>query len=252
MADSNLRWREHMEEIGQTKDAVERLRLARLDATIAVQEQTLATMNLTNSSEAEIAAMEEKIRLLREQRALMGATGIVQAAADSRAETDKASKEFADTLHADLKNAFSMAFRDSSGDPLKAFGDAIANVIFSRAATALAEALTNSILSGSGGSGGGLMSWFGDLFSFDGGGFTGTGSRAGGLDGSGGFLAMLHPQEQVLDLTRGQGGGSVSVTQNIRIDSRSDQATILAAMAAAKEQAKTEILRSRRSGGVFA
>lgn len=47
------------------------------------------------------------------------------------------------------------------------------------------------------------------LTSFDGGGYTGRGSRSGGLDGRGGFLAMLHPQEQVIDHARGQSGAVV-------------------------------------------
>lgn len=42
----------------------------------------------------------------------------------------------------------------------------------------------------------------GGVPSFDGGGFTGIGSRSGGLDGKGGFIAMLHPQETVLDHTK--------------------------------------------------
>ena len=48
--------------------------------------------------------------------------------------------------------------------------------------------------------------------SFAGGGFTGFGPRSGGLDGQGGFLAMLHPRETVIDHHRGQAGG---VTVNI-------------------------------------
>ena len=48
----------------------------------------------------------------------------------------------------------------------------------------------------------------GGLFSFDGGGYTGGGSRSGGVDGKGGFLAVMHPQETVYDHTKGQGGGS--------------------------------------------
>jgi hypothetical protein len=39
--------------------------------------------------------------------------------------------------------------------------------------------------------------------SFAGGGYTGKGSRTGGLDGQGGFMAMMHPQETVIDHTRG-------------------------------------------------
>jgi len=36
---------------------------------------------------------------------------------------------------------------------------------------------------------------------FAGGGYTGNGARSGGLDGQGGFLTMLHPQETVIDHT---------------------------------------------------
>ena len=38
--------------------------------------------------------------------------------------------------------------------------------------------------------------------SFDGGGYTGGGSRSGGVDGKGGFHAILHPQETVIDHTK--------------------------------------------------
>jgi hypothetical protein len=43
---------------------------------------------------------------------------------------------------------------------------------------------------------------------YDGGGYTGSGVRAGGLDGKGGFPAMLHPNETVIDHTKGQGMGA--------------------------------------------
>jgi len=52
--------------------------------------------------------------------------------------------------------------------------------------------------------GGGII----PLASFAGGGFTGNGARAGGLDGRGGFMAMLHPQETVTDHTKGGSGGT--------------------------------------------
>jgi len=46
---------------------------------------------------------------------------------------------------------------------------------------------------------------------FAGGGFTGTGSRSGGTDGQGGFLATLHPNETVIDHAKGgQTGGNVT------------------------------------------
>jgi len=42
--------------------------------------------------------------------------------------------------------------------------------------------------------------------SFDGGGHTGYGARVGGLDGKGGYMAMVHPQERIIDERRGGGG----------------------------------------------
>ena len=54
------------------------------------------------------------------------------------------------------------------------------------------------------------------LASFEGGGFTGNGIRAGGMDGKGGKLAMLHPNEKVTDLTMDKESSSVNVTFNIQ------------------------------------
>lgn len=41
------------------------------------------------------------------------------------------------------------------------------------------------------------------LPSFAGGGYTGSGARAAGIDGHGGFLAIMHPKEHVYDTTQG-------------------------------------------------
>ena len=46
------------------------------------------------------------------------------------------------------------------------------------------------------------------LFDGEGGGYTGMGVRAGGGDGRGGFPAILHPNETVIDHTKGQGMGA--------------------------------------------
>ena len=58
-----------------------------------------------------------------------------------------------------------------------------------------------------------LLVW-GKSQSFDGGGFTGSGGRSGGVDGKGGFPAILHPNETVFDHTKGQSGG-VTIVNNI-------------------------------------
>ena len=257
MEQSNQALREQIEEIGLSKTALADLQTARIDATVALEQETLAMLANNNGSVAEIALQERKIALLREQRELTNAGQIRQAAADTRADQDRASKEFATTLNNDLKGAFSAAFRDTK-DPLKAFGDALENVMYTRAATALADALAEAALQQVGtnamSGAGGIGDFLSSLFSFDGGGSTGSGPRSGGLDGKGGFMALLHPQETVVDHTRGQTGmgGGVTIVQNINIDSRSDTATIMAAMHQAKEMAKAEILQSRARGGAFA
>ena len=52
--------------------------------------------------------------------------------------------------------------------------------------------------------------------SFEGGGYTGMGIRAGGLDGRGGMPAIVHPNETVIDHSKGQGMGGVSVNFTIQ------------------------------------
>ena len=64
--------------------------------------------------------------------------------------------------------------------------------------------------------------------SFDGGGYTGNGSRTGGLDGKGGFWAMMHPKETVIDHTKSNGSvssgssGGGNVTVNVSLQETSD------------------------------
>jgi len=50
--------------------------------------------------------------------------------------------------------------------------------------------------------------------SFEGGGFTGRGARAGGLDGKGGRMAMIHPNETVIDHTKG-GASGITIINNV-------------------------------------
>ena len=59
------------------------------------------------------------------------------------------------------------------------------------------------------------------LATFEGGGFTGMGARAGGIDGKGGFPAILHPNETVIDHTRGQGQG-ITIINNIDASGNQD------------------------------
>ena len=87
----------------------------------------------------------------------------------------------------------------------------------------------------------------------EGGGFTGYGARSGGVDGRGGFPAILHPNETVIDHTRGQGMGTV-VNQTINIStgvSQTVRAEISNLMPQIQEATKAAVADSRARGGSY-
>ena len=94
--------------------------------------------------------------------------------------------------------------------------------------------------------------------SLDGGGYTGSGPRSGGLDGKGGFMAMLHPRETVIDHTKGQSAGGTVVNQvfNISANTSDDTKrlitqTIAQASPAIINQSVGAVMNQRRRGGAM-
>lgn len=242
---------DEVQEIGLTADALGALRLSRLDATIALQEEAFAKADANNASLTELDLLAQRITLLKEARDLTARGQVKQAGADTEKEQKEASKTFAKELNTDLKGAFSAAFRDTSGDPLQAFGDALQNVVYTRIATAAAESLASSF-TGAAIGGGGLGSLFAAVMSFDGGGYTGASPRAGGLDGKGGFLAMMHPQETVTDHAKGQStGGAVTVVQNFTVGDVASVSMVRAAVANSEQRIAGAVARSRTYGGAL-
>lgn len=89
---------------------------------------------------------------------------------------------------------------------------------------------------------------------FEGGGYTGDGARSGGMDGKGGFMAMLHPNETVIDHTKGQGGG-VTIVQNINVSTGVQQtvrAEIMTLMPQIAGAAKAAVADAKMRGGGYA
>jgi hypothetical protein len=129
-------------------------------------------------------------------------------------EVDKIKKMYED-LSSSISSTMQQGFKSvlkgtmSVTDYLSDVLDKIADQIFD----ILMTPVFNKI---SGGIAGGIMRAIG-MPSFAGGGGTGNGSRSGGLDGQGGFMALLHPQETVVDHAMGQStrGGSGSTVEII-------------------------------------
>jgi len=131
-------------------------------------------------------------------------------------------KQFADTIEGQLTGAFQSFFDFTN----KEFLD-FKNLAMSVARAVINELIQVFIIEKMVSSIKGSISGFGGLFDsrsldflsgggFEGGGFTGYGVRAGGIDGKGGFMTMVHPNETIIDHTKGQSAmGGANVTFNI-------------------------------------
>ena len=152
------------------------------------------------------------------------ATDDLKTVTDAATETFSAFEEYGKAATSNVESAID-EFARSGKFSVKDFA---ASVLSDLAAITAKAAILGGIFGNSsyGGNGtGGIFSSLlksftttGSVPSADGGGFTGYGSRSGGVDGKGGFPAILHPNETVLDHTKGQGmGGGTTVNQTIMV-----------------------------------
>ncbi|WJS86700.1 phage tail length tape measure family protein [Paracoccus sp. TOH] len=160
--------------------------------------------------ERQLAVIQEEQKLLTEaQKSGVNLTPEVKASIRQMAEEYAGAElklkklreqqdEFAQRQE-DVKSSMKGAFSDwISG--AASFSEALGGVI-AKLAEMAASAAFEALWQGFGGDV--ISSAVAGFLSFDGGGNTGNGARSGGLDGKGGFLAMLHPQESVIDHTKG-------------------------------------------------
>ena len=151
-------------------------------------------------------------------------------------EIDKAN-DSARELGVIFSSAASDAIRkwEGVGNLIRSIGIDVAQMMFKNTVTdPLGKAVTSAV---------GGIDW-GGMLSFAGGGSTGGGSRSGGLDGQGGFMAMLHPNETVIDHALGQRGGG-SIVQNIHFSANTPAAVRDAVFALAPQLTKASIAAVR-------
>lgn len=221
-------------------DAVNKANEARQKSIDQILDRTPIRMLEEQRKMVEMLTEEYTKGRISEQLYLEGVTEYLDLSADKL----KKSK----TLAEELGQSFTEAFEDMAvngakfSDVLKTLEKDIIRLIMQKFVT---NPLGELFGGGTGGGGGGWMEGFGkffsSIFSADGGGFTGTGARSGGLDGRGGFVAMLHPNETVVDHTRGQGMPSVVINQSFAPGT--DRKTMNQAAAAAGQRVQMAIAR---------
>ena len=131
-------------------------------------------------------------------------------------DTIQVTKDFADTVEGQLTNAFKnffdftskqfLDFKDLATSITRAVINELINVFIVQKAVGMVKGAISGAIDTAEYN---KLTDNNTLFdSFSGGGYTGSGARAGGVDGKGGFPAILHPNETVIDHTKGQGMGA--------------------------------------------
>lgn len=172
-------------------------------------------------------------------------------------DQEKTAQRFADTIGDGFTRAITgaMSFKDAMKSVAKSVVDDLIKMIVKKQITdQIFGALMNtSFFGGAPHISESNPAFVGPLQSHEGGGFTGFGARSGGVDGRGGFPAILHPNETVIDHTKGQGMGAV-VNQTINITTGVQQtvrAEIQNLMPQIQEAAKAAVADSRARGGSY-
>lgn len=179
------------------------------------------------------------------------------AAAASQAFSQSAVADGPSKLRDGIKGvADAMAQAVTSGQSMRS---ALANVFRQIAADYLSSGIADligSLIGSIGGSSAPKTSVRPKARSFDGGGYTWDGPRTGGVDGKGGQFGILHPNETVIDHTKGGGGmgGAVNVYQTIQVSTgvaQTVRAEIKTLMPQISEAAKMAVADGKSRGGAY-
>jgi hypothetical protein len=203
---------------------------------------------LSNTDDERFSRIREDVALLAEEftagRLAGGVEQYIQAVQNAVGQTGEAVEKTKSAVD-ELNLSFASAFEDAIVGG-KSFQDVLKGIAQDILRLSVRRAITEPL-------GGFLTSALGGLLSFDGGGYTGSGARAGGLDGKGGFLSLLHPRETVIDHTK---GGSAGGTVNLYLTQNNGALVTPQELARNNEQLVRQIqgglLRSQQYGGALA
>ena len=177
--------------------------------------------------------LEEQIELIKKSKSTqLELSGLTEAAFKSTTFNDSIKsnitvvKSFADTVDGQLTTAFKnffdatnkqfLDFKDLATSVAQAVINELINVFIVQKLVGLVKGQITDIgamFEGSTAKAASLTNSLPQIY--EGGGYTGMGARAGGVDGKGGFPAILHPNETVIDHTKGQSSGGATVNFNI-------------------------------------
>lgn len=236
----NKSLREQIEEIGKTASQLAELRARRLEDAAAQQEQAVAAAQLMGVSEGEIAQMQRRVELLREQAGLVREEG---------KKTAQEMDDFAKNAAQNVQRYLGDQFVNIMEGNFKSVGDSFIGMINRMVAEALAADLVRSLFGAKGGGeGSGLLgtalSWIGGFMG--GGRATGGGVMPGGiypvtelgepelLRMSGRNYLMVPDAGLVEPMGRAQSGKTVTITVNQHFGQGTDSRTTAQAAADAR------------------
>lgn len=230
--------------------------LIRLDKEIA--QRRLDALGLTGSARETAQGLLDQQDAIRERQLQL----------DLRKTADKTAEEAGRTVFEETRNALSAAFRDAQGNPLRAFGNALANTLFTRASASLVDALATAAV-GKNGRGGLLGDLLGAFSLFGGGGDVKLATDAAGINAAlPGFatgidyvprnmVARIHEGEAVVPkrynpAAGGRGGAAIQVQQHFHIDARADREALASDMVAITQQSQRALVEELQARGAIA
>lgn len=175
--------------------------------------------------------------------------GVIEQFKHALGEAGRQAQQLYDAVRSPLEDMF-MSMVDGTKSVKDAFKSMASSVIKELYRILVVQKLVNSILGFFGISNPSAAPAPAAAPSFAGGGYTGAGARSGGVDGKGGFPAILHPNETVVDHSQGQGTG-VTVNQTISFGSGVTRAEVQSMIPKIVEATKSAVLDARKRGGAY-